>query len=87
MTDGFVEKIRRAQNTDHNTLYCNQSAKMELLNTDSLSGPTIRAADIEISGLNVVTHERFHQPIVCRKGEIFNLSEEFKCGEAESESI
>lgn len=86
MTD-LIHKIRKAQKQKHDTLYCNESVKKSLVGTISGSGRGLRADNLRISGLEVITHERFTQPIVCERGEVFDLAEDYKYGDAEPEDI
>ena len=82
MSGNIVQKIRKVQKQRHDTLYCDDNTKAQILN--SISGNGLRRADnLRISGLEVITHERFDFPIVCEKGEVFTLAKDFKCGHAE----
>jgi len=83
----LVHKIRKAQKQKHDTLYCNEDAKKSLISTISGSGRGLRADNLKISGLEVITHERFTHPIVCEKGEVFDLTKDYKYGDAEPKDI
>lgn len=87
MNNKLVQRIRQAQKQKHDTLYCAPNTKKKLISTISGSGSGLRADNLRISGLEVVTHERFKQPIVCERGEVFDLTEDYKYGDAEPEDI
>ena len=82
----IIAGIRANQKPHHDTLYCNENHKKSLVGTISGSG-SLRADNLRISGLEVVTHERFTYPIVCQRGEVFDLVKDYKYGEAEPEEI
>lgn len=82
----IISGIRAKQKPHHDTLYCTEHQKKQLVGTISGSGG-IRADNLRISGLEVVTHERFRYPIVCQRGEVFDLTKDYKYGEAEAEEI
>lgn len=88
MTSGgdIISGIRANQKPHHDTLYCNDTHKKRLVSTISGSG-SLRADNLRISGLEVVTHERFKYPIVCQRGEVFDLTEDYKYGDAEPMDI
>lgn len=83
----IVSKIRQAQKQRHDTLYCNERAKKTIIGTISGAGRGLRADNLTISGLEVITHEKFVQPIVCERGEVFDLTKDYKCGRVEPTDI
>ena len=83
----IVTGIRANQKPHHDTLYCNGRHKDALVSTISGTGGGLRADNLRISGLEVVTHERFDYPIVCERGEVFDLVEDYKYGDAEPKDI
>lgn len=79
--NNLVRAIRMKQKPHHDTLYCHPSHKDALVHTITGTNKG-RVDNIQIAGLDVVTHRRFKQPIVCRKGEVFNLTSEYADGTA-----
>jgi hypothetical protein len=80
--------IRANQKPHHDTLYCNERYKKALLSTiNGMTGGARRADNLQVSGLEVVTHEGFDYPITCERGEVFDLAEDFKCGNAKPTDI
>lgn len=82
--EDILEGIRAAQKHRHDTLYCNDYYERKLLSMMNGNSTTLRQADnVQIYGLQVVTHERFEHPIVCEKGDIFDHARDWKDGDGE----
>jgi len=83
---GIIDGIRVVQKPNHDTIYCNNTCKAKLLSTIEGS-KNVRADNLQISGLEVVVNSHFVFPIVCERGDIFDLTEDYKHGEAEPVNI
>lgn len=81
MTSGVLRSVRVNRSQKDDTIYCNERFKQKLGRAmkggdqPTLGGTT---TSLRVEGLDVITHPSFTHPIVCRKGEIFPLTEDYK---------
>jgi len=78
--DAIIDNIRTVQRPEDDTLYCNAEYKLRVVDTlfDGSSSPMVRADNVQVSGLEIVTLDGVPKPIVCERGEVFPITEDFK---------
>lgn len=77
--DDLIMSIRMNSRSHHDTLYCNEYCKDEILSTIDGHRSSFRTSDsVTIAGLQVETHPAFTVPITCKKGDIFPLAKDQK---------
>lgn len=82
----LMDAIGKQVKPHHDTIYCTDRQKGSLASTisgSSFGGSRARADNLTIMGLDVVVLPRIERPIVCRKGEVFDLAKDYKYGKAE----
>lgn len=72
--------IRATTRPKDDTLYISPEHKNELLRAMDGSLTHGRADTLQIHGLQVETRPEFRWPIVCQKGQVFTIAEDFKSG-------
>lgn len=74
----LLESLQAEKQPKHDTLYCNPSHADKLEQAVS-SGVMFRTSNIDkIAGLDVIELPRIDIPIVCEKGEVFDLAKDWK---------
>jgi len=67
----ILEEIRRKQKQRHDTIYCNNTHRRNIINEIDGIHTTSRADNLQVSGLDIITHSRFPCMIMCKAGDIF----------------
>lgn len=77
-TDDILDAIRRSRRPNDDTIYCTIHDRQKI--ADSISGISAGSSvdQLKVAGMEVVPHNKFKGPIVCRKGDIFPLAKEYK---------
>jgi len=78
-TETLIEGIEKQLEGHHDTLYCTKAQESALKSEVSTPGlMSTNVDDLRFMGLDVQTLPRIERPIVCQKGEVFNLAKDYK---------
>lgn len=80
-TDVMMEGIKKRRESHHDTIYCNK-AQADALKRE-VNSPGLLSSNIDslrIFGLDVEVLP-IQKPIICQKGDVFDLAKEYKNGE------
>lgn len=79
MTNQLIESVKKQLQTEHDTLYVNQSQHLKLKREVATPGlSTSVVDDVKICGLEVITITDLDFAILCQKGDVFPLAKDWQ---------
>jgi hypothetical protein len=73
----ILDNIKLSMEPHHDTVYCHERHKDAMIETLDSSG-MMRVDNLRVYDLDIETDNHFTIPVVCQKGEVFPITEDFK---------